>query len=80
MTGLGQVSYRISGDLGDKAVVRVFGYPKEVSPPSGVPSRQPSGRCRGPEISGLAVPGHTRWFSSQVPERGFPRDLRPSRY
>ena len=36
MTGLGQVSYQVPGDLGDKAVVRVFGYPKEVSPPGGV--------------------------------------------
>ena len=36
MTGLGQVPDQVPGDLGDKAVVGVFGYPKEVSPPGGV--------------------------------------------
>jgi hypothetical protein len=36
MTGLGQVPDQVPGDLGDKAVVWVFGYPKEVSPPAGV--------------------------------------------
>ena len=36
MTGLGQVADQVAGDLGDKAVARVFGDTEEVGPPGGV--------------------------------------------